>query len=318
MINIVYNQTYINEDNQTGVWRLPLPVVPSVPALPVPWVPSLDAEWNCNRCGSDAEFYMQVLRGDVIPFQLRLPDVRNINPSAPVLGWGTSAGVGYVSAKVVTCGTCEVLLQEVDQFATDYWVGYSETLGSIQTLHLDTGSIPAGVGRFRLMVELYDQNGDIIQTVFTQCYEFSNCINTVLIEGTNPVPDCLNYVYEVPQIFNGAGNPPDYIPTPFSLRFRIPADFQPSGFSSAKTENEAGRIINYERRKNYELRMPPVPPYVAEMLATATAGTSEATVDGIKYVDFTDVEKNNTYNKMFVISLTCSQVCETTQINCIL
>ena len=289
----------------------PIVDCPSIPYPP--FISSIADGYNCNRCGSDPVYYMRYRIGDTIPLQLTLPDLKSTDVVNPSMGWLSSATAGntyYIKAEVLDFDCTTVIYSLVDSFCTDYWVTFDPIIGSIQTLFIDTNSLPVGTQVFRLRFTWYTSSHTVAGTVYSEPFMLENpCENTLLFRGDNSSKDCLRRVYYEPTAFYHEGvNPFGYSPRAFWAQMRYQADIVEVGYTNEKTLNDNDVLINQKTSKNFEFRFYPMPPYAAELL-NAIITSEVVTIESEQYTNFSDVEKRIEGGITFAPILTASQIC---------
>jgi len=161
-ISVNYNVPYAPALHPSAFRSLFCPPVVSCPRYPVLNFVSLETDrWNCNLCGADMPYVSLFNAGDIIPMQFNLTDVRNINQITgtlqPQIGWRQTDLINafwYVRAEVYDIADCNTpVFSLVDDFCSDWWVGYSDKIGAIQTLFVDTSLIvAAGLDAFIIKI----------------------------------------------------------------------------------------------------------------------------------------------------------------------
>ena len=136
------------------------------------------------------------------------------------------------------------------------------------------------------------------------------CEKTLLIEGVYPGYDCNGNFYGDLQV----GTPPVTATNLFKLSFRIPAELVKENFGFTTT------IVNNTKQKStqtdaYVLRSLLLPPYVAEMLATAF-NAKQLFIDGVEYDSGVEIAKNNDEGQMWIINTQVTKKCSEINFNC--
>jgi len=319
------------EDSFTRILTLPPRVAcPQYPILN--FTNTLGEQWNCQRCIHHPYFGLYEY-GDKIPLQLNLPDDVNgilFSPnsvSQPSVGWKQVGGgaAWYIRAELYDgSSTSPTLIYSfVDQFCSDWWVGYSELVGSIQTLIIDTSLFPLGTDTFRLKIVTVDQLGADKITLWSEPFCIGNGCNTnVKIEATYATIDCYNRDYRNPADlvfvhtpFN-ATNPIGYSPTPFYASWRFLGEVAAQVFAAEKTLNDNNKVIRTEATSTYRLIIAQsLPVYAAQILA-ALLQADEFSVDGISYDTASDISKNVEKGKGFLPSIDLTKSCKINNNKC--
>lgn len=323
---------------------------PTVACLRYPilnFISQLGDSYNCQRCTS-IPFFRSFERGDIIPIQVNLPDLLNgssaiFGPNAstanPQVGWKITgaASAWYVRAEIYDATTNLPVagLDVVDAFCSDYWVGYSNLVGSVQTLYIDTNLLPVGLASWYIRIAVRNDPTPAVFTeaveIFSEPYCLANpCENNVLVTSTYTTIDCDNRDFRTPELalfgtaqplkavhtpFN-ATNPVGYTPTPFSIAERYQGSVSSENFATEKELDDLGNVRRYTRIDTYRLVLSQLlPPYAARMLANALFG-SEFYVDGERYQDSTEVAKNILEGLAFLPQIELTKRCEVNNNSC--
>ena len=311
--------------------KLACPPVVSCPRYPTLNFVSLETDrWNCDLCGADMPYFSLFNAGDIIPLQFNLPDVRNINQIVgtrrPQIGWRQLNLINpfyYIRAEIYDAASdCTTPLFElVNDFCTDYWVGYSDKIGSIQTLFIDTSIIvAAGVDAFYVkIVTINDAFTDEI-TLWSEPFILSGCKNTVLIQSTYPVLDCVPRDYRNPTDGAIQGLKVPFVApvadslTPFYASWRFEGQMRVIGNSSEQTLNDNNVLISQTITDTFELALFPIAPYAFEILKAIIRGEN-VVIDGVDYINFGDIS-NNLEGRNFLPVLSFEKVCEINNLSC--
>ena len=161
--------------------------------------------------------------------------------------------------------------------------------------------------------------------VYSQIYSVDNCSGTVLLEGIYNLKDCLGYDYSVPKDNDpsfpvyGLGNPFDQVINSSFLYLGRERGYR-NMHRLRGTANYVGRLIEKdipERqclsiktsvKEQYDFKIKPVPPYVAEIINNNLSG-SVAYISGVPNQPAIQVQpnsgavKNNDVNNMWVVDI---------------
>jgi hypothetical protein len=317
-----------------------LPTIVECPRYPtLNFVSSRADAWNCaGFCGADKPYWSLYKFGDIIPLQFNLPDVRNINQSTgtpkPQIGWRQTDLVNnfwYVRAEIYDLNDCSTPLFElVDDFCTDWWVGYSDRVGSLQTLFIDTSLINVFEGFIIKIVTIKDDLTDNItlwSEPFMRIDRRASCADTLQIVSTYPAIDCENRDYRTPENDYTVTGAPIYAIkapfvatgqslTPFYSSWRYEAQVLEQGNSGEITLNDNDIAIRQRITRQYELQFTSqIPPYIYK-IATAQLRAPNITIDGESYINAGDIQKNLEGSRMFLPSVPLEQVCDLRNLKC--
>lgn len=293
-----------------------MPIRIECPEIKSPFVECGEG-WNCNLCGNDTPFYNPFVLGDEIPLQLRLQDTFNLFINFLVAGWNTAAGNPYyINAALQTCcGEVVPGYETVDTFSGDYWTGFDAQHGAIQNFCIDTTMLPPDLDCFKVVITLFNADGEEIFCTETEPFKRRKCEETILIEGTNKGEDCLCHIYTVPENYIGASDDPDYEPKPFVFRWRFAGWVKEIGYSNSTVTNDVEKVISKEIQKLFEIGFYPMPPYAAAMLNEILC-SAPVSIDGVEYSGFSPVTKDNDVSSMFIPTVTAAQICERDNKDC--
>ena len=311
--------------------RLDCPPVVSCPRYPVLNFVSLQTDrWNCNRCGADLPYFSLYNAGDIIPLQFNLPDVRNINQVSgtrqPQIGWRQTDLINafwYIRAEIYDAtGDCTTPLFElVDDFCADWWVGYSDKIGAIQTLFVDTSLIvAAGVDSFFIkIVTVNDALADEI-TLWSEPFILNVCKETLLITASYPKLDCVPRDYRNPTDASVQGLKVPFVSpvadslTAFYASWRFEGQIKATNNSSEQTLNDNDVLIRQKITDAFELTIFPIAPYAFDILKAIIRG-ERVLIDGVAYINFGDIS-SNLEGRNFLPVISCEQVCKIENLSC--
>lgn len=328
---IPYPVTYTPATENSYTRLLDLPPRVSCPRYPtLNFTSSLAQQWNCQRCKIQPYFSLFEV-GDIIPIQLNLPDKRNHllgSITQPNVGWQQIDLVNpfwYIKAELYDGSTTSptLILSRADLFCSDWWVGYSELVGSVQTLFVDTSLFPIGTTTFRIKITTIDAAlaEDIVLWSEPFCVA-RDCKASVVVSGNYPTIDCENRDYRDPDLlnfvhtpFNGS-NPLGYEPTQFYTSWRYQGVVVPISFGAEKTFNDLDKVVRQKAIKTDRFILSEIlPPYAAQILAATLQG-SEFYIDNVQYDTASDVSKNIEEGKGFLPSIDLTKTCQINNNKC--
>jgi len=334
LTTIIYPVSYSPATENSFSRLAYLPPRVACPRYPIlNFTASLGAQWNCQRCVHHPYFGL-FERGDKIPIQLNLPDERNgilFTPSditTPNIGWRQADLVNnfwYIRAEIYDGSTVSptLIYSLVDDFCSDWWVGYSDLVGSIQTLIIDTNLLPINVETFRIKIVTIDAAGNDSITLWSEPFCSSSCSDSVLVQGAYSTTDCYNRDYRNPTGGNGiyAIKVPFVLPAPNSLTafyssWRFIGEVYANGHNSEQTLNDNNVVIRNRITQSFRLELGElIPPYAAQILA-ASLQSGSFTIDGESYDTAGDVLKNIDTSKAFLPAIDLTRVCEINNQKC--
>jgi len=317
-----------------------LPAIVECPRYPTLNFNSSRADaWNCaGFCGAEKPYFSLYKFGDIIPLQLNLPDVRNINniggTPKPQIGWRQTDLLNnfwYVRAEIYSLSDCDTpLFSLVDDFCTDWWVGYSDRVGSLQTLFIDTGTIIVPEGFIVKIVTIKDDLSDNItlwSEPFLRTDRKADCNDTAVITGRYNAIDCESRDYRTPENDYTVVDAPIYaikVPfsatgatlTPFYTSWRYEAEVIEQGNTASTEFNDNDIAIRQSITRNFNLDFTAqIPPYIYDIL-TAQLRSPHVEIDGEKYTNIGDIAKETESGRMFVPSVPLEQVCDLKNLKC--
>ena len=324
---IAYPQVFTPQSSPSYSNVVTVPMIINCPANEVfapPFIDEISDGYNCTRCAGEPIYHMLFERGDIIPLQLRELDQRNVDVANPSQGWRDvfSDGTGnwYVQAKLLDFDCTTVLSEIVDDFCSDWWVGFDQKTGSIQTLFIDTDKLPVGQEFFRLEVNFRDAGGGIINTIYTEPFRVVDCENTVELTGQISGLDCLGRYNSQPNTWFRANQAPTYLPTLFYPWLRLQADLVLVGTTNETQRNDADIVVSSTYNEQYQLKCWPVPPYMARMLASFGTCTSIDMIDQFNnphtFTAMEDFAKGIEEGYLFKPEVTFSKQCKRSSFTC--
>jgi hypothetical protein len=330
-ISVPYTVPFAPALHPSAFRRLDCPPVVTCPRYPVLNFVSLQTDrWNCNRCGADMPYVSLFNAGDIIPLQFNLPDVRNINQISgtlrPQIGWRQADLLNnfwYIRAEIYdAAGDCITPVFElVEDFCADWWVGYSDKIGAIQTLFIDTSLIvAAGLDAFFVkIVTINDALTDEI-TIWSEPFILSGCKETLQIVSTYPKLDCVPRDYRNPTDATIQGLKVPFVApvadslTPFFASWRFEGQIRAVNNSSEQTLNDNDVLIRQRIVSGFELTLFPIAPYAYDILAAIIRG-EKVLINGVEYINFGDIS-SNLEGRTFLPVISCEQVCKIDNLAC--
>lgn len=292
-----------------------------------PFVLNGEDNWNCAKCEGEPEFFLPVLSSDKFEFQFQYDDTVNEDAANPVFGWlasTTGESPYYMSARILTCECNPVPdMVYVDQFASEWGVGYDEAGGSFQWLRLDVGLLPPELCCFILQVEQYVLNPDTGIAVLDQIItagpfkridstECDPCEEeTVVLCGRWKKADCWGRRYDI-----AFGQNEEL----FTDCVRLPGNIVYLGTSTEPLFDGEVEIKTTVRSK-YRLILKGVPPMIAEWVSTILGGNAFLSIGGIE-IDrgagdtVGGFERSLDNVQMFYGNIEFSTVCEMQNFGC--
>lgn len=332
--------TYTPQSDPSYFRFAPLPAIVECPRYPtLNFVSSRAEYWNCNPfCGAGLPYFSLYKFGDIIPLQVNLPDVRNINntgTSRPQIGWRQTEdplnNFWYVRAEIYNLEDCTTpIFSLVDDFCTDWWVGFSDKVGSVQTLFIDTSTIAVPEGFIVKITTVKDDLTDNItlwSEPFLRTDRKANCNETIILEGQYLSTDCENRDYRNPENDYTVTGAPLYAIkepfvatgqtlTPFVAKWRFEANVTEQGNNGSIELNDNDIAIRQKIVRNYNLDfLSPIPPY-AYNVATAILRAGTVTIDGTIYTTIGDINKDTESGKMFIPSVPLELACDLKNLRC--
>lgn len=329
-LTVNYPLTYAPASHPSAFRLLQCPPIVTCPRYPsLNFVSEPSDKWNCNLCGSDAPYVSLYETGDIIPMQFNLPDIRNINNLGgtlqPSVGWrqsDLSNVFWYVKAEVYSLTDCVTpVFTLVDDFCSDWWVGYSDKVGSIQTLFVDTSIIAAaGLAGFYLKITTVNNLLAPNIVLYSEPFFEVSCQTTQLLQAEYSTIDCENRDYRNPASAAVQGlKVPFVIPaadslTPFYASWRFEGTFKATGNSSESTFNDNDIVTNQRITDTYELALFPIAAYAFDILKAIIRG-STVTIDGVEYTNFGDISQN-LEGRGFLPIISCETICKINNLGC--
>lgn len=290
-----------------------------------PFVLNGQENWNCARCAGEPDFMLPIETGDSFEYLFQFDDEVNTDVTNPNFGWresGTGADEFYMRARMVNCDCSELAgFTFVDQFCSDWGVGWNEVGGSFQWLKVDWGLLPTEVCCFTLQVEKYvlveglpvlDQTitaGPFWRNDSTACEMCAK--ETILLCGTWKKTDCWGRRYDVGFGANG---------TTFTDCVRLPGNVVFLGMGTESVFDGDIETKTNVRRK-YRLELAGVPPMIAEWVATILGSNNTLSIGGYE-INRAKGDTVGSFDRgvegveMFYGNVEFSQLCEIQNFEC--
>jgi hypothetical protein len=194
-------------------------------------------------------------------------------------------------------------------------------------------TLPSGFpSQFYFKFQVREFTNMVTKNVYSQLYQIEKCDNTILLGGLYTNKDCFGYDYANPNIQDlvvfGDKNPGDTSTvSPFTQvldRTLLKSNNISAQYNNTHrvrgTSNYVGRLIEKDiperqcgsiktsTKDQYDLRIKPVPPYIAEIINNALSG-QVAYITGVPNYGTIEVQpnggaiKNNDVSNMWVVDL---------------
>lgn len=308
MPTIIFPVPPIATSALTFAYRADVPVRYACPILSGGFLINETDGWNCNLCGSATEFNQPYVKGDIIPFQTRFADNYNIPNSVLTAGIKSLLSGSNFYLKIELLDGNGILVSDfANDFCSDYWVGYSEKVGSVQTWFVNTGLLPDDLKCWKLKLTYYRYNTDTMmaeeeRVIYTEPFqEVHECDVTVKIESVYSNTDCNNNYYRTLDNYLGTSNLAYY------NSIRIFGEVDDNGDTSEIDTNDRSVTTSQTVTYNFIVISSMVPPYFYRRVSQAVRGRT-VTIDGIEYIKFELSEKPNDL-KMFPLDVVFKQEC---------
>jgi len=304
MITVIYPITPVLGSALTYSRHADVPIRYECPVLDPAFMSNETDGWNCNLCQGVSPFYQPYVKGDILPFQTRFTD--NFNASPETITAGIRSLVSpvnyYVQIELIDADG-NVFSNIADDFCSDYWVGYSESTGSVQTWFVNTGLLPDELKCFRLRITYYEVGGIIVvPPIWTDEFkEVHECDITTKIQSTYGNFDCNRNYYQ--SLDNTLGNST----IAFYNSLRVFGEVEQNGIADSVETNDRDVVISRKNFDNFKIISGLVPPYYFRRIAQAVRGRS-VTVDGIEYINFELTDKPDDY-RAFPLDITFQKLC---------
>lgn len=332
MFDVNIPVAFVPQDDPAYLRFSPLPPVVSCPRYDgVGFVGGIADTWNCTPfCGGDNTYFQPFKVGDIIPIQLGLPDIRNINQNGsrkPQIGWRQTDLLNtlyYIKADLYSLADCNTpIAQLVGDFCVDWWVGYSSKVGYLQTLFVDTSMFSVAEGFYLRIATIGD---DLLEKIvlysepFVRTDKLASCPQTVLLQSQYRVIDCESRDYRKPE--NNYALPADIyairVPfvangttlTPFYSSVRVAAEIMQDGKSPEKITNDNNATLRQTVITGARLQfVEKIPPYQFRAVTACVFGDN-FTIDGERWDVEGAANKELESGKMFLPDVPIVSRCE--------
>ena len=158
--------------------------------------------FNCSLEEGATPFCLKYETGGVFDIQLRLVDEFNPDPTNPASGWGL-----FVKAELLDVDGV-VVSSDYTAFSNDYVVGYTEGVGSYQTIQIDFDKCENLAGTcFSIKFKVYDDVAAETDVYCTETFKkLDDCEDLLYIESKYSFLDCCGNYYGLADSFVGSSN----------------------------------------------------------------------------------------------------------------
>ena len=158
--------------------------------------------FNCNLQGGETSYCLKYEAGNSFDIQLRVIDEYNADPTTPVSGWGL-----FITAELINSDDV-VVSTDYTAFASDYVVGYTEGVGSYQTIRLNFDNCEALAGTcFSVKFRVFDSAAAEVEVFCTENFKkMVGCDSLLYLESIYSYLDCCGNYYGVGDVFVGSSN----------------------------------------------------------------------------------------------------------------
>lgn len=259
--------------------------------------------WNNNLCGAEMEYYQLFDEDDIIPIQLHLTDLINVDIENPVYGFHTSVSTNHYVKVSLYDLQGNLIDDEINGFCDDFYVDHG-SLGSFQTFFVNCDHI--ATDGFYLTVETYDQNGNVATSIISEPWKRVTNQDTLLFDGYYGNRDGYNRYYKSDDV-------------PFYHSFRCEAAIWLNGTGAELSEADNNTIVSVDIAETYNLQAWLLPPYAQRLLSIACFAQTTQITDSIElntYTNFDSLNKENGTGRMFFIETSCNRITEIDHYEC--
>lgn len=177
--------------------------------------------FNCNLSNGETPYCINYEAGNTFDIQLRVIDEYNPDPTSPANGWGMFIKAELVDSDGVVVST------DYAAFSDEYVVGYTEGVGSYQTLRINFDDCESLAGTcFSIKFRVFDGASETEVFCTENFKKVIGCEPLLYVESIYSHLDCCGNYFGVGDAFTGSSN---FI---YSNRIGI----------SAVLQNEAGSV----------------------------------------------------------------------------
>ena len=158
--------------------------------------------FNCQQEEGETPFCLKYESGGEFDIQLRVIDEFNPDPTNPVSGWGLFIKAELIDSDGVVVST------DHTAFSSEYVVGYTEEIGSYQTIKLDFDLCEGLAGEcFSVKFRVFDDVAAETEVYCTESFKkINDCEDLLYIESVYNWLDCCGNFYGVADSFVGSSN----------------------------------------------------------------------------------------------------------------
>lgn len=275
--------------------------------------------WNCNRCGSDEEYFNPIIAGDKIYLQYFVDKLSYSHILFEAVDSATDEVLASPSLEYIMGLDKNKQVYVCAVFSID---DYPDTdclyfRAKFFTCELNEVVLEACLGgsvedaAYEALNACYTQLCRTFDYFRTEPYRRAGCQEkTVLVEGFYSTYDCNSAFYgtfDSVVMGNVAAN--NYKPS-----IRVLGEIVKNGFAYDKTTLNT-RVVGITNRQIFKFRTRKVPPYVAEVVNLCFA-SKNLYFDGSEYISGTQIDKNFEEGTMWIIDVNVTKECRQDNLSC--
>lgn len=276
--------------------------------------------WNCNRCGSDEEYFNPIIEGDKIYLQYFVNKLSYSHILFEAVNIATDEVLSSPSLEYIMGLDKNKQAYVCAVFSVDDYEGvdciyfrakfFTCTLNEvILTACLD--SQPEEMSDYEALNACYTSLCPTFDYFRTEPYRRAGCQEkTVLIEGFYTGYDCNSAFYGTfDSVIMGNVAANNYKPS-----IRVHGELFKNGFAYDKTTLN-NKVVGITNRQVFKFRTRKLPPYVVEVINLCFASRN-LYFDGDEYISGTQIDKNFEEGTMWIVDVNVTKECRQDNLSC--
>lgn len=276
--------------------------------------------WNFAKCPGDAAYCNPFYPGDILYSQFHSPKGYFNNISYDVID--TATGLAIAAGSVTGesgqddnfTAFLNIIVDTTNITAKCFYIKIRAYKCKLDRDQKDT--LEACVADLMEEGKSFNEAMDIclgnlcpegIQYFYSEPYCNAGCRTSILLEGVYPQKDCNGNLYAP-----FTSNPPT---NSYKNQIRVFGEINSVGFTIEEVTLNGKDRTSSDLDESFLLRTSPIPYYVANKIAVIFAA-KEFYIDGVRYYNSVDLQKNNDENNMWLVSTTVTRGCGPIDFTC--
>lgn len=275
--------------------------------------------WNCNRCGSDEEYFNPIIDGDKIYLQYFVDKLSYSHILFEAVDSATDEILSSPSLEYIMGLDKNKQAYVSAVFSIDDYAGHDCIYfrAKFFTCELNEVVLEACLGTsiedatYEALNACYTTLCSTFDYFRTEPYRRAGCQEkTILVEGFYTTYDCNSAFYgtfDSVVMGNVAAN--THKPS-----IRVLGNLEKNGFAYDKSTLNT-KVVGITNRQVFKFRTRKIPPYVVEVINLCFASRN-LYFDGSEYISGTQIDKNFEEGTMWIVDVNVTKECRQDNLNC--